>query len=156
MPRLEVISIDQAYCKNLLGQLKQYASVPDDSRDALLDDLLVNAVQRVQEFADKALAVTTVRLTATVPGSGVVRLYMGGGTVTACTTDDGEGVDFTLLPGGRLRPAIRAGRTVQVTYTTTPNSGDRHALLPVVLRYATALYDGEDGDTLNNILKETQ
>ncbi len=154
MARLEVISIDQAYCRNLLEQLKQYASVPDDSRDALLDDLLVTAVQRVQEYADKALAVTTVRLTATVPASGVVRLYMGGGDVTDCRTDTGDEAAFDLLPGGRLRPLLRPGRTIQVTYTTIPNAGDRHALLPVVLRYATALYDGEEGDALNKILPE--
>ena len=154
MAKLEVISIDQAYCRNLLGQLKQYASVPDDSRDALLDALLRTAVQKVQEFADKALAVTTLRVTAKVPeGSGVIRLYMGGGDVTHCTADTGEEVPFDPLPGGRLQLFVRRG-TVQVTYTTRPNEGDRQALLPTVLRYATALYDGEEADALNRILTE--
>lgn len=154
MARLEVISIDQAYCSNLLGQLKQYASVPDDSRDALLDTLLRTAVQRVQEYADKALAVTTLRLTARVPeGTGILRLYQGGGDVTACKTDSGEEVPFDPLPGGRLQLFVR-GATVQVTYTTRPNEGDRQSLLPTVLRYATALYDGEEADALNRILTE--
>ena len=154
MAKLEYIEIAENYSANFLEAFRQYASVPDDSRDALLLAMLKASVLKVQEFADKALAVTTLRVTAKVPeGSGVIRLYMGGGDVTHCTADTGEEVPFDSLPGGRLQLFVRRG-TVQVTYTTRPNEGDRQALLPTVLRYATALYDGEEADALNRILTE--
>ena len=36
MAQLVVISIEDGFCRSLLEQFKQYASVPDNSRDALL------------------------------------------------------------------------------------------------------------------------
>ena len=153
MARLELISFDDAFCRNLLGQFKQYASVPDDSRDALLTSLLKSAVIMVQEYADTPLAVCTYRVTAPVPASGVVRLYMGGGDIVSCQGSDGEFVRYDPLPGGRVQTFIRTGY-VRIEYTTAPNAGDRDRLLPTVYRYATALYDGEETDTLDKILRE--
>ena len=154
MPRLELISFDDGFCRSYLEQFKQYASVPDDSRDALLNSLLKAAVLKVQEFANTALAACTCRVTAAVPASGIVRLYMGGGDITECVDAAGEFVRFDPLPGGKVQTFIRKG-TVKVTYETVPNEGDRERLLPTVFRYGTALYDGEDPDTLKRILLET-
>lgn len=154
MPRLELISFDDGFCRSCLEQFKQYASVPDDSRDALLASLLKAAIVKVQEFANTALAECTYRVTAAVPASGVVRLYMGGGDITECVDAAGEFVRFDPLPGGKVQTFIRTG-TVKVTYETVPNEGDRERLLPTVFRYATALYDGEEADKLNLILMET-
>ena len=154
MPRLELISFDDGFCRSYLEQFKQYASVPDDSRDALLAGLLKSAVLKVQEFADTALAVCTYRVTAAVPASGVVRLHMGGGDIVGLEDENGEQVRFDPLPGGRVQTFIRTG-TVKVTYETVPNDGDRDRYLPTVFRYGTALYDGEDADTLKKILMET-
>ena len=153
MPRLELISFDDGFCRSYLEQFKQYASVPDDSRDALLASLLKAAVVKVQEFADTALAACTYRVTAAVPASGVVRLYMGGGDVTGCVDADGDFVRFDPLPGARVQTFLRTGY-VSITYQTAPNEGDRERLLPTVFRYGTALYDGEESDVLNQILKE--
>ena len=154
MPRLELISFDDGFCRSYLEQFKQYASVPDDSRDALLASLLKAAVIAVQEFADTALAACTYRVTAPVPASGVVRLYMGGGDIVGLEDENGEQVRFDPLPGGLVQTFIRKG-TVKVTYETVPNEGDRERLLPTVFRYGTALYDGEDPDVLKRILMET-
>ena len=154
MPRLELISFDDGFCRSYLEQFKQYASVPDDSRDALLNSLLKSAVLKVQEFANTALAVCTYRVTAAVPASGVVRLYMGGGDIVGLEDENGEQVRFDPLPGGLVQTFIRKG-TVKVTYETVPNEGDRERLLPTVFRYGTALYDGEDPDVLKRILMET-
>lgn len=154
MPRLELISFDDGFCRSYLEQFKQYASVPDDSRDALLASLLKAAVLKVQEFADTALAACTYRVTAAVPASGVVRLYMGGGDIVGLEDGNGEPVSFDPLPGGRVQTYVRTG-TVKVTYQTVPNEGDRERLLPTVFRYGTALYDGEEADVLNRILMET-
>lgn len=154
MPRLELISFDDGFCRSYLEQFKQYASVPDDSRDALLASLLKAAVLKVQEYADTALSVCTYRVTAPVPASGIVRLYVGGGNVTECVDADGDFVRYDPLPGARVQTFLRTGY-VAITYETTPNGGDRERLLPTVFRYATALYDGEDPGVLNRILSET-
>lgn len=154
MPRLELISFDDGFCRSYLEQFKQYASVPDDSRDALLNSLLKAAVLKVQEFADTAIAACTYRVTAAVPASGVVRLYMGGGDIVGLEDGDGQSVRFDPLPGGKVQTYVRSGY-VKVTYATVPNDGDRERLLPTVFRYATALYDGEEADVLNRILMET-
>lgn len=155
MAQLVVISIEDGFCRSLLEQFKQYASVPDNSRDALLQQLLQSAVLRVQEFADRPIVRTKVQQTVTVPnGSGIVRLYMGGGDIESVTSEDGTELAFDPLPGGRLQLFRRSG-TVTITYTTTPSEGELERLLPTVFRYATALYDGEDSEVLNKILMET-
>jgi len=156
MARLEVISVEDGFCRGMLEDLKQYASIPDDSRDAMLQRILRNAALRVQEYADRPFLATQVRVTAVVPeGNGIVRLYMGGGTVTGCTDADGEFVPFDPLPGGRLQ-LYRRGIPVTVTYTTEPTDGDREALYHTVLRYATADYDGAETQELNSILSEAR
>lgn len=154
MPRLELISFDDGFCRSFLEQFKQYASVPDDSRDALLTSLLKTAVLKVQEFADTAIAACTYRVTSAVPASGIVRLFMGGGDIVELEDGNGEPVRFDPLPGGRVQTFVRTG-AVKVTYETVPNDGDRERLLPTVFRYGTALYDGEDPDVLKRILMET-
>jgi hypothetical protein len=153
MPRLELISFDDGFCRSYLEQFKQYASVPDDSRDALLDSLLKTAVMKVQESANVAIAACTYRVTAAVPASGIVRLYMGGGDITECVDADGDFVRFDPLPGARVQTFLRTGY-VKVTYQTVPVEGERERLLPTVFRYGTALYDGEDPKVLNMILME--
>lgn len=154
MPRLELISFDDGFCRSYLEQFKQYASVPDDSRDALLNSLLKAAVLKVQEFADTALAACTYRVTAAVPASGIVRLFMGGGDIVELEDGNGEPVRYDPLPGGRVQTFVRTG-AVKVTYQTVPNEGDRERLMQTVFRYGTALYDGEDPDVLKRILMET-
>lgn len=153
MPRLELISFEDGFCRPLLEQFKQYASVPDDSRDALLESLLKTAVIKVQESADTAIAACTYRVTAVPSASGIVRLYVGGGDIASVDTEDGEAVGFDPLPGGKVQ-VYRRGTPVRVEYTTIPSEGERERLLPTVFRYATALYDGEDSNVLNQILME--
>ena len=154
MARLEILSVEEGFCRSLLEQFKQYASVPDDSRDALLASLLKTAVLAVQESADKALLTCEVRQTSLVPdGTGIVKLYLGGGTVTSVTTAGGEPVGWDPLPGGRVQSFTR-GVGIVVDYTTAPLESDRDRLLPTVFRYATALYDGEDAAVLAQIRNE--
>ena len=154
MVRLEVISVEDGFCRGMLEDLKQYASIPDDSRDAMLTRILRNAALSVQEYADRPFLETRLRVTAAVPEStGIVRLYMGGGDIDGCTDAAGEFVRFDPLPGGRVQ-LFRRGIPVTITYTTKPTEGDREALYHTVLRYATADYDGAETKELNNILSE--
>ena len=154
MARLEVIHVEDGFCRGMLEDFKQYASIPDDSRDAMLARILRNAALRVQEYADRPFLVTRCRVTAEVPeGTGIVRLYMGGGEIDGCTDAAGDFVRFDPLPGGRVQ-LFRRGIPVTITYTTQPTEGDREALYHTVLRYATADYDGAETQELNSILSE--
>lgn len=154
MARLEILSVEEGFCRSLLEQFKQYASVPDDSRDALLESLLRTAILRVQESADKAILTCTVRQTSVVPEStGIIRLYLGGGIIKSITGAWRQFVPFDPLPGGKVQTFVR-GQVVEVTFETEPNEADKDNLLPSVFRYATALYDGEDASVLASILNE--
>lgn len=156
MARLEVISVEDGFCRGMLEDLKQYASIPDDSRDAMLHRILRNAALRVQESADRPFLATTLKVTAAVPeGTGIIRLYMGGGDIVSCQDAGGGSVPFDPLPGGRLL-VYKRGVPVSVTYTTVPTDGDRDALYHTVLRYATADYDGAETQELNQILTEAR
>lgn len=155
MPKLKTLSIvpPALYLYDMLGQVKQYASVADESRDGMLTALVQAAVLRVQEFADTALVATRLELTATPDAGGRVRLYEGGGAVESVQTEDGsQAVPFSALGAGAI--SVQTRRAVRVVYVTAPEEGEQVRLKPVVYRYATALYDGLGTDELNAILNE--
>ena len=154
MARLEIVSVDEGFCRSLLEQFKQYASVPDDSRDALLATFLRTAILQVQESADRALIHCTVRQSCIVPSaSGLIRLYLGGGTIRSLTGPQMQNVPFDPLPGPYVQTFVR-GQAVEVEFDTEPNENDRNRLLPFVFKYGTALYDGEDSSVCASILNE--
>jgi hypothetical protein len=138
-----------------LEPFKQYASVPDDGRDALLESLLKSAILRVQEYGDRALVRCRVRQTGTPdPETGLFRLYLGGGEDVSVTFDyDGSPAPWTRNTDGSL--TIRThGSPVSVEFTTVPLASWKEQAKSTVFRYATALYDGADVATLNSILNE--
>ena len=154
MARLEYIDIEDNYCANFLEEFRQYASVPDHSRDALLTALLKTAVLKVQEFADRALVKCTVRQTARVPESGVFELWLGGGEVESVDVpSSGWETSWSALDGQRLRVSP-TGQDAEVVFRAEPKEADLVKLKPTVFRYGTALYDGEDTEVLNRILLE--
>lgn len=154
MAKLEIISIEEAFWDNALEEFKQYASVPDHSRDALLRSLLQTAVMKVQEFADRALLRCTVRQTARVPESGRFPLFLGGGEVSSVRVPSSAWTaSYDAIADGVLRVSP-TGLDAEVVFSTAPKVSDIARLKPTVFRYATALYDGEDTDTLNRILLE--
>lgn len=134
-----------------LEGLKAYAAVSDDTRDALLESLLLRACLRVQEMADRSLLACTFRLEEDEVDRGVVRLYQT--VAEVLTVTDGGGHAIAWAKGNRMLSVDTAGH-VAVEYTTAPREGDIDELLPVVYQYATALYDGEDQRTLANILTQ--
>ncbi|MBQ3812882.1 MAG: hypothetical protein II841_04880 [Bacteroidales bacterium] len=155
MAKLTIVKIDQALPLSLLEEFKQYAAVPDGSRDAMLTGLLTTALLRVQEYADTALLACTAKQVLDVPEeTGVIRLYLGGGDVESLTTtNDGNSVPYDPLTGGKLNVFVR-GCEVEIVFKTRPNPGDLERVKATVLRYATGLYDGEDAGTLGSILNE--
>lgn len=157
MARLDISNIEWngILRGNLLEEFKQYASIPDGSRDAMLLSILKNAILKVQEYGDRALIPCTVTQVCRVPPTGVVRLYLGGGDVYGLSnTKSGDFVPFDPLPGGKLILYSR-GIEVRIVFQAKPAEADLIKARTTILRYATALYDGEEVETLNKILSES-
>jgi hypothetical protein len=148
MIELSLIESD-APCMAWLDSLKTYASVADDSQDALLNSLLLRACLRVQEMADKSILSCRFLLSED-EAEGSVRLYQTVSEVVNVKDGEGNGVSWVR----KGRKILVDHTTVEVEYTTKPNPMEVEALMPVVFQYATALYDGEDSGTLANILKQ--
>ena len=108
MPRLELISFDDGFCRSYLEQFKQYASVPDDSRDALLNSLLKAAVLN-EEIRGSILVATDSDV---IFASGSRSREVNGGTVTPATVYEIGSITkmhtavcvFRLIDEGGLRP----------------------------------------------------
>lgn len=137
-----------------LEQFKQYASVPDDSRDGVLQKMLKRAMLAVQEHSDTALLPCKFELTITdVKPEDRVRLYQGGKTVTRAEDQDGQPVEF--VQEGSSLCIRRCCSTLVVVYENEVNIPEAEKLQPVVWQLATAIYDGEDPKVQASILKTT-
>lgn len=154
MAKLTITEI-QSIPSSLLEEFKQYASMPDASQDSVLQGLLKSALLRVQEYGDRALIQCTARQIATIDEeTGILQLYLGGGDVVSVTdTIDGNSVDYEAIAGGKLRVFAR-GREVEVVFVASPVTGELERCKATVLRYATALFDGDNTEALNSILNE--
>lgn len=133
-----------------LRQMKAYAAVSDDAQDSLLSALLMRAVLRVQEMADKSLISCTIELHEDEVEDNMVHLYQ---TVTEIVSVHSE-QGFRPYWEERGRNIRVYSDTAVVVYKTEPRAGDVEALLPIVYQYATALYDGQDTRTLASILNQ--
>lgn len=133
-----------------LQQFKAYAAVADAAQDDLLGALLLRAVLRVQEMADRSLLACTFELREDDVEDNLVRLYQTVSEVVSVSTPVGHRVYWEHRSNG-LRVY---DDSVVVVYNTEPREGDIHDLMPVVFQYATALYDGQDTKTLASILSQ--
>ena len=147
MVKLEVIEMSEPCCV-ALDALKSYAAVSDAGQEYLLMIALRRAFSEVQRYADVALLSGRFRVKAD-DHPGLVRVYMGG-VVDSVTDCRGLPVPFRQ-EGSNVHVDPRG--YVEVAFTTTRNEAEYHRLMPVVLQYATAVYDGKDGRELNSILK---
>ena len=135
-----------------LAQMKAYAAVADDSQDSLLNALLMRAVMRVQEMANKSLIACTIELREDEVEDNLVRLYQTVSEVVSVSSSAGHRLYWEHRNNG-----IRVyEKDVVVVYRTEPRPADIENLLPIVFQYATALYDGQDTKSLTNILKQCQ
>lgn len=148
MVRLNVIEMASP-SDDVLTMLMRYAAVNDEGQKAILSSCLVRAMDMVQRYADRALLAGRWRVIAT-EHDGSIPVYMGG-MVENVTDRRGGAVPFEQV-GNRVNVDREA--YVEVVFSTEVDKADMDVLLPVVLKYATALYDGEDTRVLNEILKE--
>ena len=128
-------------------QVKAYASIADNAQDSLLLAMLTKAVLSVQQKANKSLIACTIELREDEIEDNSIRLYQ---PVAQVLSVKDKAAELYWEPRGHC---IRVyGDSATVLYRTEPRPADIDALLPVVFQYATALYDGEDKQTLANIL----
>ena len=147
MVRLKVIE-QGTPSDGTLSMLMKYAAVSDEGQKEILSECLVRAMDMVQRYADKALLPGKWRIVAS-DYHGEIKVYMGG-TVEYVTDRHGMTVSHQQF-GDKV---FVGGDYAEVVFTTEVEPAEFNVLLPVVLKYATALYDGEDSKELNAILKE--
>lgn len=154
MERFRIISVSDptVESRDALNALKDYAASPDDSRDSILRSMLVSALLKVGEYADRCLIACTAKMCAKPDEKGLVHLYLGGGNVTSVKDSDGNIPEWKAISDDTLK--IESPDIVIIEYSIAPQSADVARLTPTVMRYATALYDGENQETLNSILNE--
>lgn len=154
MIRLDIIECAEPQ-KAQLDMLKQYASVPDNSRDALLKLLLTRAMKTVQDTAGKSLLPCTLKLTVSERAredGNVIKLYHTPDEIISVNSGEDDDIGFTR--DGNLLLLSAYAETVIVTYKTRPDPAQADSLFAVVLQYATALYDGADTAQLAQILSQ--
>lgn len=148
MVRLEVIDM-QSPETGVLDALRAYAAVSDAGQDHLLSMALRRAFSMVQSYSDRALLGGHYRVMAD-NHDGMIRIYMGG-VVTNVVDASGASVQFQQC-GDYVY--VSSDNYVEVSFRTEPRQADYDMLLPVVLKYATAVYDGKESRELNQILRE--
>lgn len=148
MIRLEVIELAMP-SDDALTALRSYAAVSNPEENPSLMGLLKRAFEMVQRSADSALLEGRYRIICN-DHPGIVRAYMGGKVERVI---DSHGMPIQYEQRGRN---IYLGNDdyAEVEMSIAPNQADYERLLPVVLRYATALYDGKTSRELNQILNE--
>jgi hypothetical protein len=148
MVRLEVIEMQEP-SSEALDALKAYAAVSDSGQDYLLAMALRRAFGMVQQAANRALLAGRLIVKAADHGRNL-RAYMGGQCVSV---KDGDGAEVSWHQRGEF-VYVGTDEPVEAEVVTHVNAADYDALLPVVLKYATAIYDGKDTGELNAILRE--
>ena len=148
MVRLEVIEMQEP-ASEALDALKTYAAVSDAGQDYLLAMALRRAFGMVQQQANRALLAGRFIVKAADHGRNL-RAYMGGRCVSV---KDGDGAEVSWHQRGEF-VYVGTDEPVEAEVVTHVNAADYDALLPVVLKYATAIYDGKESRELSQILRE--
>lgn len=148
MVRLEVIEMQEP-ASEALDALKAYAAVSDAGQDYLLVMALRRAFGMVQQQANRALLAGRLIVKAADHGRNL-RAYMGGQCVSV---KDGDGAEVSWHQRGEF-VYVGTDEPVEAEVVTHVNAADYDALLPVVLKYATAIYDGKESRELSQILRE--
>jgi hypothetical protein len=123
-----------------LADFKKYANIVGTAKDTELENVLKQAVLRVQEYADRALLPCTIVIEGE---GGALQLWQPiiSGVTSVVNIETGEDVVADCLVSGNRLELPYAGRW-RVTYTTLPNAGDVARLLGYVWEMAAALWDG--------------
>lgn len=129
----------------VVSDLRTYANISDTTLDNMLNGFLSTALTAVEKYMNISLRVATYRIYNDVKE---IQLYYPPiASITSVQDPDGNNVTYTQKGNYVI---LDAAQEVVVEYATTPNIVSD--VKTAVLRYAAALYDGQDARTLRDIL----
>ena len=129
----------------VVSDLRTYANISDTTLDNMLNGFLSTALTAVEKYMNISLRVATYRIYNNVKE---IQLYYPP-IASIISVQDLDGNDVTYTQKGNY-VILDAAQEVVVEYATTPNIVSD--VKTAVLRYAAALYDGQDARTLRDIL----
>lgn len=149
---LKTLRIDEDTCCMLLPQLRKYVGSNASSQDSILLSCLNAAIIEVQDRSARSVAPCEMRLEASCISDTVVPLYGDVAQVTSVRTPAGQDVAFASR-GNAVDTLGAIHEDLVIDYTTAPDEGEKQRLIPVVLQYAAALFDGQT-DEIHKILAQ--
>lgn len=141
MVRINIIDIT-AIPEDILAGFARFAALPDGSTADVARKALRSALCAVSEFTSTALIEMSVRHQEKGERLNFITPFTGDVTQVSHGTYEFGDIVF---------PTTNA---VDITYNVKPLSYEMDRLMNVVYRYALAVYDGADSNTLGSILKE--
>ena len=129
----------------VVSDLRTYANISDTTLDNMLNGFLSTALTAVEKYMNISLRVATYRIYNNVKK---IQLYYPP-IASITSVQDLDGNDVTYTQKGNY-VILDSAQEVVVEYATTPNIVSD--VKTAVLRYAAALYDGQDARTLRDVL----
>jgi hypothetical protein len=123
-----------------LAGLKSYMHISSDEKDTELQEVLNQAIIRIQEYSDIALLPCTIEL----EGEGeIIKLYQHPVSEISSVKDSVSGDDVPYVSNYKKTVIEQTdAEMVIITYTTLPTSAETGRLLNYVYEMASAMWDG--------------
>jgi hypothetical protein len=123
-----------------LAGLKSYMHISSDEKDTELQEVLNQAIIRIQEYSDIALLPCTIELECE---GEIIKLYQHPVSEISSVKDSVSGDDVPYVSNYKKTVIEQAdAEMVIITYTTLPTSAETGRLLNYVYEMASAMWDG--------------
>ena len=123
-----------------LAGLKSYMHISSDEKDTELQEVLNQAIIRIQEYSDIALLPCTIELECE---GEIIKLYQHPVSEISSVEDSVSGDDVPYVSNYKKTVIEQAdAEMVIITYTTLPTSAETGRLLNYVYEMASAMWDG--------------
>jgi len=123
-----------------LSGFKSYMHISGDEKDTELQEVLNQAIIRIQEYSDVALLPCTIELEE---DGNIIKLYQHPVSEISSVKDASSGDDVSYVSNYKKTVIEQEeAEIVIVTYTTLPTSAETSRLLNYVYEMASAMWDG--------------
>lgn len=123
-----------------LSGLKSYMHISGDEKDTELQEVLNQAIIRIQEYSDVALLPCTIELEEE---GNIIKLYQHPVSEISSVKDASSGDDVSYVSNYKKTVIEQEeAEIVIVTYKTLPTSAETARLLNYVYEMASAMWDG--------------
>lgn len=150
---LRTLEIREDLCRGALPRLRRYAGAVSTEQDVILMSCLKTAIVEIQDHSGRSFSPCSMRLDISSNESPEVRLYGDGIKVTAVRDGKGVEVPYAMRGDNVLDTSPYVHDVLVIDYETTPEKWEKARLEPLVMQYATALYDGQ-AEELGRILAQ--